>query len=689
MSVKKPEVRPSADRRELEIWDPIERSSVGFGFPEPVSVRSSDPELFHFPVDHAVCVETGAIEFDSLQDVHIWTADGEFVAETTNGSPVELQQDTYLIDCSEGIKTYLRVDSSVAVLSDFFSTTIEFDPQTQLHIGYRSMHDHPAAEIQVQADPYSVMDAVSYFGSALKTLSPERSYPTLRGHPPTISIGETTEVPPALSRPDSGIQLHCPPEYRYVFPATSLAYYLGATMVPSSDARLVGPGWEHNLGTTGRPETYDSAVARTLQHVFFFDCLARTEGYYQMQLHERSEFEKRYSLDWKHLYDLPIGDRVGQYLEIPFEDIVDLVPEWRLTTDIQPDTEYVEALPYLAGDLAAIRCPELGPTKTVKSSPESVDDFLRDAGAIDTPRTAFVDVPDAASVEHTWVGDADPIKVGKTTVDSFKSRLSRELERDGDLEIAVAVNDDAMNTERERLEEVFEGLQGEHVSIEIIENLSTDAFRKLLYSDVDFVHYVGHVTPDGILCSDGLFDARDHKGYSVDAFILNGCASYTQGHALVDGGCVGGVVTTSEVLNGPAVEIGAKFIRLLLDGFSLRSAIDIARQERLVGNQYMVIGEGNLQLAEETNVTPFVCEVIDSPDDMFEVTIETYPTQKSDMGTIFTPHIPQVNQRYLSSGYIDTISASKDDLYAFFTPTSIPIVYEGKLMWSDEFVSLL
>lgn len=689
MSVKKPEVRPSEDRRELEIWDPIERSSVGFGFPEAVEVRSSDSELFHFPVEHAVCVETGAIEFDSLQDVHIWTADGEFVAETTNGSPVELPQDTYLIDCSEGIKTYLWVDSSVAVRSDFFSTTIEFEPQTELHIGYRSMHDHPAAEIQVQADPYSVMDAVSYFGSALKTLSPERSYPTLRGHPPTISVGNSTEIPSELSRPQSDIQLYCPPQYRYIFPAASLAYYSGATLVPSWNACLVGPDWEYELGESGSAKAYDRDVARTLQHVFFLDCIVRTEGYYPTQLHERTELEKRHSFDIEALYDMSISDRIGRYLEIPFEDLVDLLPEWRLTADIQPDREYIKALPYLAGDLAAIRCPELEVASNTKSAPDSVNDFLRDASTAGTTERTFVDMPDAASVEHTWIGDADPIKIGKTTVQSFETRLSRELEREGDLEITIVVNDDAMTTERELIEDIFAALGERNVSVNIRRNLTTDAFRELLYSGVDFVHYVGHVTPDGIQCADGFFDARGFDGFSVDGFILNGCASYTQGHALVDAGCVGGVVTTSEVLNTPAVDIGAKFIRLLLDGFSLRSAIDIAREQRLVGNQYMVIGEGNLQIAEETNVTPFLCRIRDNSTDSFEVTIETYPTRNRDMGSVFIPHIPGIKKKYLSSGTVDTVKISRSKLERFLRPPSFPVIYQNSLMWSDELLKIL
>jgi hypothetical protein len=44
-------------------------------------------------------------------------------------------------------------------------------------------------------DAEDVMMAILTFRSALKTTSPERSFPTLRGHPPAIELNDRLEIP--------------------------------------------------------------------------------------------------------------------------------------------------------------------------------------------------------------------------------------------------------------------------------------------------------------------------------------------------------------------------------------------------------------------------------------------------------------------------------------------------------------
>jgi len=77
-----------------------------------------------------------------------------------------------------------------------------------------------------------MMEAVSALPSALKTTSPERTWPTLRGHPPLLELGDRLEIPDAIDPPDGEISLTVPREYASVYQAAPLAFFLGATIRP-------------------------------------------------------------------------------------------------------------------------------------------------------------------------------------------------------------------------------------------------------------------------------------------------------------------------------------------------------------------------------------------------------------------------------------------------------------------------
>ncbi|MFP9190743.1 hypothetical protein ACLI4Q_03620 [Natrialbaceae archaeon A-CW1-1] len=687
---KHPEIRETDNR--LELWDPIERSTMGFSLPDSVTLEPANADAFYFPVDTAVRFETSLIECEGLHDIHVWTGDGEFVAESTNGEPLFLPHDTYLFDLTGPIKTYFQVDGPLQVLSDGGRSSIAFGGETTVTLGIRSFHDNPAGEIVVDDDPYTLLEAIPFLATSLKTLSPERSFPSMRGHPPRLVRRDSTPEEPLtadLEKPDTGIRLEVPPTFRHLYPIAPLAFYLGADVLPASQPRLRTQS--QRLHLRSMHEEYDTAVSRLLQHVFFLDCLTRTEGYFQVPLHERQQFELalRHSregpdeLDFAELYDLPIAERVDRYLEVPFSVFEHLLPEWRLTADVQPDAEYLECLPFLVADLATIRCPNPTPVGSVPQTPQPVQDFFRD-GSLDHNSLEFVETPRSNSLEQTFIGESNPLDASKATLESFESRFQRTATDREDIEVAVVRNDEEMEGERVAVSESYGSLEETGASVRFLENCTVDALHDLLTSETDFVHYIGHVDGRGLECADGYFDATAHDEYSVGAFILNGCQSYAQGEALIRGGCIGGVVTASAVLNEPAVEIGGTFARLLVEGFSLRAATTIATDQRIVGNQYLVIGDGEVRIADRENTTPMICELEKTDESVFNLTIRTYPNNDLGMGCFFTPCIEGVATRYLSSGVIDTITVSKPKLDPFLSASSFPIEYEGKLVWSSE-----
>jgi len=689
---KQPEIRSAASQ--LEVWDPIERSTMGFSLPRPVALEPASTDDFHFPVETAVRFETSRLECVGRHDVHVWSADGDFVAESTNGDPLFLPPNRYLFDLTGPVKTYFQVESGFHVGVSDQQTIIDFGAETEITLGIRSFHDHPAGEIPVEDDPYSLLEAIPFLATSLKTLSPERSFPSMRGHPPRFvradqSDETLTEVTAPLEKPQTGLYLEVPPTYQRLYPATPLAFYLGADVLPSREPQLRTPTQRINLHTIS--SCYDTAVSQLLQHIFFLDCLTRTEGYFQVPLHERDEFERALAaadegpetLDFARLYEMPIGERVDRYLEIPFSVFEHLLPAWRLTADVQPEPANLECLPFLVADLATIRCPDPQPVENVPSTPKTIRDFFRD-GSFDHQPIEFVETPQANSLEQTFIGDSNPLDASKATLESFESRFDRKPKDRDEIEVTVVVNNADMSAERAAVSDAYTALEETGATVSFYEDTTTDELLTLLESDRDFIHYVGHVDGRGLECADGFLDATAHDEYGVDAFILNGCQSYLQGEALVQGGCTGGVVTASPVLNEPAIEIGGTFARLLVDGFSLRAATNIATEQRLVGNQYMVIGDGELWITDRENTTPNMCELIKRQDDTYDIAVKTFPTNSNNMGCLFTPHIPGVNKRYLTSGEISHPNVRKEDLLSYLSEGSFPVLHDGELTWSGD-----
>src|SRR6056297_1711130 len=266
-----PRITTHASRTGLDIFDPIEHAQFALFTPTTVNPTPSDVALFPVPVTTAVRIETTDIEIPSLSNIYVRSPTGDLLAETSGQTDRSLPRGEYVLELTTApVKLYLRVESTLDI--EYRDATVRLGFGTTpvcVHVGARSFHEQPAGTITVPDDPHDLMDAVSLFGSALKDTSPERSFPTLRGHPPLLEHGRTFDAPSDIESPATGVQLELPPKYEYVYPAVSLAYYLGADVEPAQTPRLVTTdGFEYRLDG---PLGYEEVVSRTLQQVFFFD----------------------------------------------------------------------------------------------------------------------------------------------------------------------------------------------------------------------------------------------------------------------------------------------------------------------------------------------------------------------------------------------------------------------------------
>jgi hypothetical protein len=681
------------DRRSgLALFDPVENVRFELYTEEPPSIEPAETAGFYFPIDAAVGFETAAIEVPNHLSVVVRTQDGSIVTDATTFDGLCLPFDAYLLEVqSTPMKLYISVESSLSLDHGETSAMIRFDERRRVRIGARSFHDRPAGTITATDDIEDTMAALSLLGSALKTTSCERSFPTLRGHPPVIEFGESFDVPSGIERPETSVELVVPPERRYVYPAASLAYYLGAELVAGDAPRLRVGEFEHSLSG---PDGYEAAVNRTLRQVFFLDCLTRTEGYYPVELHERKQVEPLSDLGFAALYDQPLAKQLPDYLSIPFETLRPHVPDWHLTTDVVPTAETLPALPYFANELSLLRTPRNPATYTSRPKPKMFDEFTRAAAVAAGDFTRSTDdtwdwgedelfqLESADTIEHAWVGNGYPIGANKVSIESLRQRVDYTTPDDSALKVHVVCNDVAMD--EENVVGQFYGLRDfVAFDVSIHEETTTDELATLFGSDADFIHYIGHVDDDGFHCTDGWLDANTLPEVNVDAFLLNACRSYRQGATLVEKGSKGGVVTLAEVINSSATKIGRSLARLLNCGFSLRSALSIAKEELAGGVEYITVGDGGVTLCQSESGTPMMYRVARDGDE-FLLEHCAFPTSNFGLGSVTSSGIEESGIRYLASKSFAEFKLSKEEFKKALQLELLPVKIDKSLYWSDE-----
>ena len=673
----KPELTALVEPDGVRISDPIERTQFDLHASSPVSPEMTATDSFYFPVDTAVSVQVRSLRTTKGLDVYVRDVDGDLVGQSSGGSELTLPSDAYNLELANTqMKVYLAVESEVTVSGSTEAVEISFGGATPVEVGARSLHDTPAGTITVPDEVGATMDAVSLLGSALKTTTCERSFPTLRGHPPLLEPGEELTVEGDVVRPETGVTLEVPEEREAVYVAAPLAYYLGADVVPGDEPRLVTDDFAHSLDG---PDGFQAEVQRVLQQVFFLDCVTRTEGYYEVDLRERQQLEPKVDLDFPSLYDASLAEQVERYLEIPFEVVEPHLPQWKVTMDVSPTHENVAVLPFAADELAFVRCPDDPDPSVVEPEPSELESFYRGASEDAAPATDVIQSEPADTIEQVWVGDEMPIGASKATPEALKRRL--DVTPKHHISVDVVCNDDRM-----REEDVVGDIYGTRdiydFDVSLHNDLTTAELRDLFESETDFLHYIGHVTDEGIRCSDGFLDAGTLDDCGVRSFVLNGCRSYQQGEKLVEKGSQVGVVTLAKVGNEPATEIGTDLARLLNHGFTMQSALSVVTDVNVVDRQYVIVGDGSQELVKTKCGTPVVLKP-NQKEEMIVSEFDRYPTINSSIGSLTSTKIDGGNIYSLNSTNLE-IETDSESLDEFFAAGTFPAQIGREIHWTDE-----
>ncbi|KZN23788.1 hypothetical protein A4G99_13090 [Haladaptatus sp. R4] len=667
----------------IRIWDPIEKAAVVLRTPSRIDIQRGSTDGFPFPVETAVEFRTDRIDIPAGMSFNAWNRSDE-VRDTIHLGD-GLWESSFCVDHLEligaAMRFYIHVDCFPTIRSGDTSSTVEFGKERRITVGVGSMHRSPEGTITVTDDPEDVMRAVSLFGSALDTLSPERSFPTLRGHPPLVKRGDDFSAPSKLERPDTGIQLVVPPEREYVYPIVSLAYYLGAKVVPGNRPRLETPDSKYRFGGTA---PFERQVNELLRHVFFFDCLTREEGFYPAPLRIRPEVESLVDFDFEELYERSLSKQIDAYLDVPFDRVDPYFPDWYVTIALEPTTRNVEALPYVSSALAFVQCPSSTARTPHEAPPQTVSDFCRSQVLTSEKarKTTIVDIPETTTIHDEWLGEGVPIGGNKITLDSYRRRTENAKPKTSTISVKIVCNDPRMKAEGKVTNLYGFRETTDHV-IDIVYDLSVEELASVFAADIDFLHYIGHVSDEGIECADGVLDTRTLDTVNVDSFLLNACRSYDQSMVLIENGCRGGIATLSDVSNGPATEVGSWLARLLGQGFALRDALSTARTTTLSGNQYVVLGDPSTTVCRAFQSSNRSVHVDSYADGIYAVNLETHFAHDYGLGGFYELTQEDSERHYLSPEVArkEMTAAELDEL---FDLEPMPVEYDGDLYWSDD-----
>lgn len=681
----KPKFEPTKDG--LEIIDQIERHRYQLTMNKPVHPKRVDPNQIQFPVASAIGIITEEIILPTNDTVYIRDKSGSMVAEVRPNKQVTLPQSEYILDLSGPMKVYAHVESTVDIYSDTKRTYISLEKETHAIIGARSYHRRPAGTITTTEKPTDVMSAVSTFGSALKSITPERSYPTYRGHPPAIELGDKLNIPKEFERPDTGVQVEIPPTLRHVFIVTPLAYYLGAEVVPGSEPQIkTRNGFVYELE---KKNGFESTVERVLKQIFFLDCITRTEGATPLPLYERQVVEEKLEFNIKKIYNQPLVEQLKTYLSIPFGTIESVLPNWRLETRLDSTREMAEFLPFIAADLAIVSVQKKDGAELPDAQDQTlaIEEFTRNGVEIDDKWTHGNNCSHnsgniTTSIQQSWKNGKETDIVSTTPLSAFYNSLGR-TPRETPLEIVVICNDSSMEQELETVNTVYGNREELPFDVEIHHNTTTKALENVLVQEKDFVHYIGHTDEDGLQCSDGKLDSSTLNTVGAKAFLLNACQSRKQGLHLIKAGSLGGIVTLDDIVNSGAIQVGSTIARLLNQGFPLYAALDVAQKESVTGTQYQMVGDGTTTIAQSKTGAPNIC-FIDKGEDDIKVKMETYVSSGTEKGSLFVPYLESVDIYYILPGSTEMIPATKSQTKDFLKLQDVPVIVNDSIKWSQN-----
>jgi hypothetical protein len=559
--------------------------------------------------------------------------------------------------------------------------SVSFPERTPIAIGARREWP-PPEPIVVPKTPAGIATAITHTASTHRSAGPDRSHPALRDHPPLIEFGDAVEVPEAIraGTPETGLRLSVPESIATLLVAAPLAYYLGATVEVDDRDRpvLSGPdGFERRFRSM---PAFQHDAAATLRRVFLLDSLTRTIDPGEVTAAGGSPLD-RLDIRPGELADATPAERLERYCELPSTRLRPELPEWHLSTYVEPVVENARSLPYLLESLSLVYLPSASELDGKGLLRRSLDDFYRaeDVASVDRLEPEL-----HAGRAHGWLAPGTPIDVFKSSPSAYEHRLAYG-DREPPLDVTVVFNDSEMDGEHDRVAEIYrEGTIDLPANVAVETDLTKRELGAVFEAPNDFVHFIGHCDTDGLCCPDGSFPTSSLDRSRTRTFFLNACGSYREGLGLVEAGSVAGAVTLTAVLNDHAATVGTAFARLLIYGFDIERAIKLARRRIMMGKDYAVVGDGTHALTNAGHCPPAVMW-LEERDETFRATYEV--TETGTTGGTYRP--PVEDDRAYLQGVNADLELAREELLALCRGSPLPVIHDGDFHWSTDLADRL
>ena len=627
------------------------------------------------PVDTTVSGQVSKLGFGTPH-ARVTSLSGNGSYGTLTDGPTELPQDRYLLDVDAPIEMAVRFDGPAILDTPEQSLEVSLCDHRTVTLGFRSQFRRPEATVTVPDDPTGLAHAVSYLHAGFETTGPEKSIPALRGHPPGIEYGETS-IPEEVraARAETGIEIVVPDSLEAVLVTAPLAYYLQARVVVETGATptLRAPAVDLDIELNDT----ESAVESLLRRAFYLDCCCRRAGPELVGLPDPDQL----GLDPVAVKRSSPAERLRSYLDLPVDNRELDLPEWHLSTSLSLEPESALTLPHLLDRLSLIHRPRTGPLESKELLKRSLTDFYRQSNAKSAVSVDVVKPEGGCGRSHAWIDDSIPIDVFNASARAFENSLS-DLETEGELPFIVVQNDPEMSEESAEVARLYE----EHaaklpIDVTLTRELTCEELSAVFQRPSAFVHYIGHCDVDGLRCVDGNLAIESIPESNAQTFFLNACGSFHEGQALIERGSVAGGVTFSKVLNEQAVTVGTTFARLLLSGFSIDRAMQLARRQIMMGKNYAVVGDGTHVLGGRRDRHPGTIVADPTDEGRFTVSYDVLPNWTAG-GWYYPDGMGTGRPRLLGTTTEHTVD--REAFLEMVESSVAPIIYDGRFFWPEE-----
>jgi hypothetical protein len=389
-------------------------------------------------------------------------------------------------------------------------------------------------------------------------------------------------------RADNSFSFHLPRDYRFLYPAAPLAYYLGASVeVDSRPYITFGSAVPFQLPDV---DDFERWAGDTLRYVFYLDCAVRYAWASGGALNG-IDVQTILGRSVDDIFNMDAEERFLLYEGSKFE--MPEMPLWHMASYLDPIPESVEALPFLLHSLSTIYTPRSVPVTERELVSRAVHDFLgrrsEYLGSGDNTTGSIVLPAPQSAESRQWFSGGFPVDASKSSVQAFLNRGKYRAGK-GQIRVGVICNDLAMARE---VDVIIDALSDVDASIQVFWDTRASGFNEIFARGFDILQLIGHCDSRGFRCSDGPARVEDVADNRTPMFFFNSCSSHREAAQLIEKGSVCGIATFFRVLEEAAVDVCRNFYLLLGEGYPASLSIGAAAECSVLGKEYLLLGDGS------------------------------------------------------------------------------------------------